>query len=324
MADPQKVDGSQQALLRSKVMNRAEELEAVKQIQRMFRQHEVAPQGVVSPLYRQLTQEWADLHAMPNTRTTVRRWGRAEPALAGYAWPGEVVDAIDAGDNELKNAILLALIRRFQAGHQLAGRTVLQALLPKLVKTSAHAIGCTSSTDTWAEDRRHITLAEFWDVMARYPVDRRTSSVAANLALDTLHRVSGVRRPGDDIPVDPQDLRDGGALAGHDRAHQAWLADTAVVDAHTGELSADADLLQVISWGLKESVLSRDEAQLLTMSYLPEKAAGFGFAAAAEQLGLSQAAIRQRCSRAARKLTDAVRAEISTPDQLPSPAGRVA
>lgn len=288
----------------------------MKQIQRMFRQHETAPQGVVSPLYRQLTQEWAGLHAMPSTGSTVRRWGRREAVLAGFTTPGEIVDAIDAGDNEQKNALLIALLRLFQGGQQLAGRTILQALLPKLVKTSAHAIGCTSSAETWAEDRRHITLAEFWDVMAGYPVERRPTSVASNLALDTLHRVSGVRRPAEAIPVDPHDFRDNGALKER-HANSVGAEDPA----HGSiELSADADLLQVIVWGMTQRVISTEEAQLLTTSYLPEQTTGFGFAAAADQLGLTQAAVRQRCSRAARKLTDAVRTELTCPASLSSPA----
>jgi len=281
----------------------------MKQIQRIFRQHDAAPQGVASPLYRQLTQEWADLHAMPSTRNTVCRWSRQETALAGFTRPGDIVDAIDAGGHERKNEILIALLRLFQDGQQLAGRTVLQALLPKLVKTSAHAIGCTSSTDTWAEDRRHITLAEFWDVMATYPVDRRTSSVALNLALDTLHRISGVRRPTAAIPVDPHDLSDNGQLS----EQHTWVTHTTTPSPGTIEMTADADLLQVIVWGMREAVITQEEAQLLTTSYLPDDRIGFGFAAAAQQLGLTQAAVRQRCSRAARKLTEAIRTELILP-----------
>ena len=60
---------------------------------RMFRQHDVAPTEVVSPLFRQLTQEWAELHAQTSTAGIVRRWGRAEPALAGFTRPGEILDA---------------------------------------------------------------------------------------------------------------------------------------------------------------------------------------------------------------------------------------
>ena len=263
----------------------------MKQIARMFRQHDVAPADVVSPLYRQLTQEWAELHTTPSTPATVRRWGRSEKALAGFAMPGQIVDAIDAAGHAQTNELLLSLIRLFQRGHQLAGRVVLQALLPKLAKTATHAGGmCTSSSDTWAEDRRHITLAELWDVMADYPVDRRTSSVASNLALDTLHRVTGARKPPADLPVDP-----------HDRA----AAGTDCPD--------DSDLLEVIAWGMRNATISQDEAQLLVASYLPERTSGFGFADVADQLGLSQAAVRQRCSRASRKLAEAVRAELHSP-----------
>jgi len=288
----------------------------MKKIDRMFRRHDMAPHDVVSPLYRQLTQEWADLHTTPSTTRTVRRWGRTEKALAGFTTPGEIVDAIDAAAHDRTNELLLCLIRLFQGGHQLAGRVVLQAMLPKLVKTASHAGSmCTASSDTWAEDRRHITLAEFWDVMAQYPVDRRTSSVASNLALDTLHRVCGVRRPPGEVPVDPHDFRELDQADASDRTHRAWLAGLSVSaePLPCNELTTDASLLQVIAWGMTSSVITRDEAQLLAASYLPEQTSGFGFADASAQLGLTQAAVRQRCSRAARKLRDAVRAEMATP-----------
>ena len=284
----------------------------MKQIARMFRQHDVAPADVVSPLYRQLTQEWAELHSTPSTPATVRKWGRGEKALAGFTLPGEIVDAIDAAGHDRTNELLLALIRLFQRGHQLAGRVVLQALLPKLAKTATHAGGmCTSSSDTWAEDRRHITLAEFWDVMADYPVDRRTSSVASNLALDTLHRVTGARKPPADLPVDPHDLRDDET---RDGARRTWLAGLSTTDPDpVEEITPDSDLLEVIAWGMRNNTIRQDEAQLLVASYLPERTSGFGFADVADQLGLSQAAVRQCCSRASRKLAEAVRAELHSP-----------
>lgn len=284
----------------------------MKKIDRMFRQHDTAPADIVSPLYRQLTQEWAGLHMTPSTMTTVRRWARRETALADFSRLGEIVDAIDAGSYARTNEILLALIRLFQNGHQLAGRVVLQALLPKLTKTAAYAGGmCTSSVDTWAEDRRHITIAEFWDVMADYPVDRRTSSVASNLALDTLHRVTGARKPTTDVPVDPHRFLHDSET--RDRARRSWLAGACVTDPDpANEITPDSDLLEVISWGLRRGAISQDEAQLLVASYLPERTTGFGFADVAIQLGLSQAAVRQRCSRASRKLAEVVRLEITS------------
>ncbi len=274
----------------------------MRKIAKMFRQHQVAPTDVVSPLYRQLTQEWADLHALPSTSRQVARWARAEPRLSGYPSPGAIVDAVDAADARGTDELLLALIRLFQSGQQLAGRIVLQCFLPKLCRTSTHATTlCTSTEDTWAEDRRHITIAEFWAVMADYPASRRTASVAPNLVLDTLHRVSGARTPPRPEPVDPEELATSQLIG--------LAADNPPRVALDG-LTADADLLEVIHWGLTSDVLSREDAQLLVAAYLPEKRRGFGFDDAAQQLGLTPAAVRQRSSRAARRLAQAVREEL--------------
>lgn len=285
----------------------------VKKIGRMFRQHDVAPEGVVSPLYRQLTREWADLHSLPSTETAVRRWVSAHPVLAEFARPGDVVDAIDAGSHAVRNELLLALIDLFQHGHQLAGRTVLQAMLPKLARISHHVRA--SSTGTWEEDARHITLAEFWDIMAAYPTQRRTRGVAANLALDTLHRVSGVRRAPEPVPVDPGDFR--GILDediwGRRVARRTWLAAVVEMDDEhpSGELCDDADLQTVIAWGVARAIISRSEADLLTARYLGS--GGSNSTAVAATLGLTPDSVRQRCSRATRKLTEAVRVEMAAP-----------
>lgn len=274
---------------------------------RMFRQHDVAPTEVVSPLFRQLTQEWAELHAHTSTAGIVRRWGRAEPALAGFTRPGDILDAIDEGEPPVKDELLLALVRLFQSGQQLAGRTVLQAMLPKLTKTATatNPALCTSALNTWDEDRRHITVAEFWDVMTHYPVLRRPGSVAQNLALETLHRVTGVRTPRPPVPVDTSEPD----APQNRRAHTLDSTDdpAAAVDG----LSVDADLLQVLTWAVNTSALTRHEAHLLATVYLPQKSCEF--AAAAAQLDLSESAVRQRCSRAARKLKAAVRAEMDLP-----------
>lgn len=283
---------------------------------RIFRQHDTAPTDVVSPLYAQLTKEWADLHTLPSTAATLRRWARTETILAGYRRPGDIVDAIDQADYDRTDELLLALIRLFQSGQQLAGRVVLQALLPKLAKTSSHAANlCTSSADTWAEDRRHLTIAEFWAVLADYPVDRRTSRVASNLALDTLHQITGARRPTADIPLDPYDLTE--TNHGERRADPtSWLTATHTSEPEPviGGLTADADLQHVINWGTTTSVITHDEALVLTIAYLPDNEHHCGFATAAAKLGLSQAAVRQRCSRIARKLAQAVRTELLVDD----------
>lgn len=291
-------------------MTTSEDPAAVKTMHRMFRQHDTAPTGVESPLYRQLTQEWADLNSTTSVQRQIRRWSRTETVLAPFTRPGEIVDAIDEAPYAEKDALLLALIRLFQKGHQLAGRIVLQAFLPKLCRVAHSAAGCTGSPDTWAEDSRHIALGEFWGVMSTYPVERRPSKVGANLSLDTLNRVSDARSQRFEIPVAPYELQQ---AFRHVSGDLTWVDGQQEPGSRAeDQVTNDWDLLQLISWGVEEGAITRDEGQLLTMAYLPEKTAGYGFPDAASQFGISQAAARQRCSRAARRLTAAVRTEMNT------------
>ena len=171
-----------------------------------FRYHDRRPLQVSSPLYRQLIDEWIDLNQLNSSRLAVRRWGRAEPALQGHGRPADLVDAVDGADAAGQDRMLLALVRLTQAGHQLAGRVLLQLMLPKLgriaIRTAGHG-----SDSAWTEDRRHIVVAEFWDVISGYPVKRRTSRVAANLSLETLRRVTNPRGREPDRPVDPEVLK---------------------------------------------------------------------------------------------------------------------
>lgn len=81
--------------------------------------------------FRTITREWATLGQSSGARRALRRWAEAEPALAGFASPAEVVARCQQrGDSRAANALLGALLRL--AGEELAARTVLQAVLPSL------------------------------------------------------------------------------------------------------------------------------------------------------------------------------------------------
>ncbi len=82
------------------------------------------------------------------------------------------------------DAALLALLRRHAAGDGLAGRVVLQALLPKMVRMA--------SRDAAADLSDY--LAALWERICTYPVAQRPRRVAANLALDTLKLVKARTR----------------------------------------------------------------------------------------------------------------------------------
>jgi len=119
----------------------------------------------------------------------VKKLNREWEHLAGQApdWPadqatlGEVLAGIAADPD----AALIGLLTACQAGHCLAGRTVLQAFLGKLVLL-ARAHPQLDLTDL---------VSAFWLRLATYPVERRPHSVAANLSLDVLSDALKATRP---------------------------------------------------------------------------------------------------------------------------------
>jgi hypothetical protein len=271
-----------------------------------FRRHDAVPSRVASPLFRQLITEWVALNALPSSAAAVHKWGRLQPVLSGHRVPGDLVDAIDAAGPAGKDEILGALIRLFQEGHQLAGRVVLQSMLIKIGRITMRT-RATSSDNAWAEDRRHMAVAEFWDVLAGYPLQRRPRKIPANLALDTLHRLTGeTRGQRPDRPLDPTELPE---------EHCGRLMTTAFADPENIGLTVDADLVQVVTWAVGRNVITAQDAELLVQVYLPEPGTS-GTAAAATRLGLTDAAIRQRCSRARKLLIVAVRDELQPPRDL--------
>ena len=260
-------------------------------------------------IFQALSSEWAHLCALPSMGQTLRRWAKAEPVLRAAESLGDLVDRIDAGDRSVEDSYLLALVRLAQNGQQLAGRVLVQAMLPKLARFAA-TVRPTSNDDRWTEDRRHIVVATFWEIIHSYPAGRRSTRVAANLALDTLHRLTREsRRPPADIPVNPKCLAS--------RIHRP-AADGVIDPAEfTGILSPDADLLEVIAWGLDVKAIASDDASLLVRVYLADDDC-HGVASIARELHVSPAAIRQRCSRARRRLTAAVHADVHSTHLQPA------
>lgn len=121
---------------------------------------------VASQLFGQLIDERIGLNQTRSTAAELERWAGLEPILAGYTWPADIVDAIDAAQNTAKDAMLLALLRPAQSGHQLAGRVLLQQMLPSIGKLTTTSPSQPTTDLRWAGDRHHIAVAEFWDLIS--------------------------------------------------------------------------------------------------------------------------------------------------------------
>lgn len=138
-----------------------------------------------------LNGEWLDLQH----QAAPAPWADALPP--GVRSLGDAVGAV----RHDPDAVLLALLRLQAGGDRLAGRVLVQAMLPKLVLMAVR--DDQASFDDY--------LAALWERVATYPIARRPRRVAANLALDSLKSVkasrpNAVRRS--PLPVDPDPLRD--------------------------------------------------------------------------------------------------------------------
>lgn len=246
---------------------------------RHFRQHHDAPLNV-SAIYRPLLAEWVTLQRLPSTTIQLRRWARSHPILTGYTTPGDLIDAIDAAPQDVAEQHLVALVRIYQAGNQLAGRIVLQAMLPAINRIVANR----------SVDDQQSVLAEFWIVLSTINVTDATTRIAANLKLSTLRGITRPARPDAEVLyADP--------LTWHAPDERDQVAD---IDT--------PDIADVIAWARHINAITNDEAAILTYAYAgPHTDYTRPLAA---HLAITPEAAKKRCTRAREKLINAVRHQL--------------
>ncbi len=120
-----------------------------------------------------LDTHWPATATSPEARRALIRWANHHPVLAGMADLGDVLAA--RHDPEVATDVL-AILARLAATDQLAARTLLQALLPGLVRI----VGTIGRGDPDAADEI-VSIA--WERIRTYP-HHRPGSVAANVVFD--------------------------------------------------------------------------------------------------------------------------------------------
>ena len=229
---------------------------------------------------RRLDVEWSALQEDARTADACRRWASGAAALAGCTTPAEVLGRVGAAPD----VVLAHLLGETVAGDRLAGRVVLQALLPKVVRMA--------SVDPRAEVDDYVTA--MWCEIASYPLARRPTSVAANLALDTLKAVRRERRPAPDLATPPHLL-----VVAADRGPARVVGSTPP--------GGGPSVGHVLRSARRHRLLDPATNDLLQSVY----AEGLSGESAARRHELSPGAVRQRCSRALRVL--AQHAELLAP-----------
>ncbi|MGI3785753.1 MAG: RNA polymerase sigma factor [Janthinobacterium lividum] len=223
---------------------------------------------------RQMDVEWSALQQDEQAGATCRRWGAGSRPLTGCTRPAEVLGRVATAPD----VVLGHLLAESAAGERLAGRVVLQALLPKVVRMAA--------VDPAAGVDEYVTA--MWCEIASYPLARRPVSVAANLALDTLKAVRRERHPAADVATPPHLV----VLAADRRPGQ--------VVGSPSRSAGRLDVLEVLAQARHHRLVDPATGDLLHSVY----AEGLSGESAARRHGLSPGAVRTRCSRAVKVLAE--------------------
>ena len=263
-------------------------------------------------LMRELDYDWADLVRTRSFALEIERFVARFPQLAALRIGGAV--QLDPG---VADEVLYALIVEHAGGSFPAGRAVLQCMLPAMrgiVRRSRRHYPD-------VQDLEQEAAAAMWDAIPHYDLDR-SSRVAMRLQGHTLTRVVGDRAPhargtrasrGPQVAEIPTDAY---LLTAMERPATPAPEPEVVYSLASMSLGTTGEVLDVIAWGLDKGVLTRGESALLARLYAPdpdlpeyaELGSGRGNyqRRVAHELGISHAALRQRASRAVRRLAEAV------------------
>jgi len=216
-----------------------------------------------------LEREW-DARSSVCLSRRLREWAEREPVLETFTTVQALVGSLRrrSGDYERESAILAALLQQARSD-PLAGRVVLQALLPGLKRLAGRLLfEAGEREELWS-----LLLAHLWAGIRSYPVERRPRRVAANLLLDAAHATLG-------------DLGKERRL----RAHASELAPESVEAGEQEEL--------VLARAVRAGALSRAEALLILRS----RVEGVPLAQIATEEGAGYDALRIRRRRAELRL----------------------
>lgn len=234
----------------------------------------------------QLNAEWRDHYA---DRHLPKAWtsGALPHAPATY---GELLFAVAGGTRDRADQLLHALLTLQRHNDPTAGRVVLQVMLG-----STHRLIGTAAA-RHLDDPAAEAIEATWATITRYPL-HRTSSVAANLALDSLKALSKpVEAPlpaGDNLP----DHLGRHTLSGRLHAPDA--------------IHADEEALELLKWAHDHHILDRDAITLLARVYLGNGPADYP--ALAQAYGVAQPALRKRISRAVTRLAESIATAVDSP-----------
>jgi hypothetical protein len=156
-----------------------------------------------------------------------------------------------------------------------------------------------------------------WRVIRNYPAERNCRPLDG-ISLDVLgvltdHGRSMHPEIPSGMPADLGDRVEDGVERVGGLREAFWTA----LHRRVTERGSDEELIELFAWGVQSGVISRGEARLLLRLHSPDEPGRSPTCRdVAEHLGIAHDAVRQRASRATRRLAAAVQAFVRPPDAL--------
>jgi DNA-directed RNA polymerase specialized sigma24 family protein len=240
-----------------------------------------------------LNADWSDTQSSPLATAQVKRWSLRWLALAGCDSPADVLVACygfdDSSDGTLST--LLRIVHGRYEGRDLAARLVLQSLVGPAVREYLPRY---SKAFDDSGDAASALIAALVETIATYPLDQRhrvkrrlltqTGTILRReaRAFDRMDRKTQAVRGRREVPCDPVTLGD-------------------VMD-DAGEPTADplVEATEALAAAVRRHTISLDDARLVARHHLAAEPAPYS--ELADELHISEAAVRQRCSRILRRV----------------------
>ncbi|WP_138757693.1 hypothetical protein [Modestobacter altitudinis] len=225
---------------------------------------------------------WPALAARLDSGGILTRWAAAEPALAGLSHASDFLEACsERTSHERSDAVLAALVRLAAAdgGRDDDALQLLLHLLSRLVWTMVRQLGDLSP------DIVAVVVGELTCQIRRYPWQRRTRAVAANLRAETRRAVLAELRP---------------RSRSHPECGEVLTADGDINRlAATGGLgeAEDVDLVDLLQWAVRSGVDATDLALLTRTECARDSGQRGGDSIVATEHGISTRTLYRRRNR---------------------------
>jgi hypothetical protein len=234
-----------------------------------------------------MRRAWLQMCEDPRAELVVGGWGAEDELFSGCNGTGDVLELLNgsyrAGDWTAHDELLTALLERVSRGGcdgEVAWLITVRALLPKAARMARSQLRPRIDF----EEAYSVVVGALVEVVRTYPLARCPKNIYSGLALRTLtltreilgHLLADAPLPPDEVAeiadrqpaghvLEPEERFERLSLL-MDATELQLLSEDDPEHIHSG--TARAELLHLVVWAVRTSVLRHDEAQMLAGYYV--------------------------------------------------------